>query len=447
MMFRVALAVAVSAAIVAGTQSGRAQSVASVAGVAPGGAVDYDRDVRPILAANCFGCHGPRQAQSGLRLDLRQNALRGGDYGVVIVPGKAAESKIIKRLTGLEAGIQMPPTGPLLPHEIEIIRAWIDAGAEMPGRATVAAGPARMTDAAVQRLIDAIAADDLHHVRTLLAANPTLARSEDGFGSSVLMHSASKGSIAIVQTLIGAGADVNAKNQRGATPLHWAVADPAKVKLLLGTGAAVDPKTVEGRTPLYVAATMAQGDASIRFLIEAGADVNAATLVGATPLFPAVNSSVETTRLLLDHGANPNHATRSGVTPILFTRDAAVVALLVARGADVRAQSKVGETALMDVAARGDLAAAKILLQHGADVNAVDHRGYTALVLAAQYDGDAVELVRLLLAHGADINATAQGETALSLAARRGETAVTKLLRAAAAAKRLERSRPSIAGR
>jgi cytochrome c553 len=33
--------------------------------------VDYDKDVRPILAASCFGCHGPRQQQSGLRLDLR----------------------------------------------------------------------------------------------------------------------------------------------------------------------------------------------------------------------------------------------------------------------------------------------------------------------------------------------------------------------------------------
>ena len=98
-------------------------------------AVDYERDVRPILAAHCFGCHGPRQQQSGLRLDLRQNALRGGDYGVVIVPGKAAESKLIKRLTGSEAGVQMPPTGPLPQHEIDVLRAWIDAGADMPGRA------------------------------------------------------------------------------------------------------------------------------------------------------------------------------------------------------------------------------------------------------------------------------------------------------------------------
>ena len=95
----------------------------------------------------------------------------------------------------------------------------------------------------------------------------------------------------------------------------------------------------------------------------------------------------------------------------------------------------------MDVAARGDLAAAKLLLARGADVNAVDHRGYTALVLAAHYDGDAVELVRLLLARGADPHAIAEGETALSLAARRGETEVTRILRAAVTSSRPSNSR------
>jgi uncharacterized protein len=116
----------------------------------------------------------------------------------------------------------------------------------------------------------------------------------------------------------------------------------------------------------------------------------------------------------------------------MFTRDMAIVELLVARGADVKARSKVGETALMDAAARGDRAASKLLLARGADVNAVDHRGYTPLIFAAHYDGDAIDLVRLLLSHGADIHAKAEGETALSLAARRGETEVTRVLRTAA---------------
>ena len=395
-------------------------------------AVDYERDVRPILAANCFGCHGPRQAQSGLRLDLRQNALRGGDYGVVIVPGKASESKLFKRVTGSEAGVRMPPTGPLPDHEIEVLQAWIDAGADMPGRADESGPAARETSPAVQRFIDAIARHDLSGVKGMVAGDPALAKSADGAGSTALMHAAASGTVPIMQALINGGADVNGKNSRAATALHWAAGDEAKVKLLLLNGAAVNAKTVEGRTPLYAAATMPGGAAAVRHLLEAGADVNAATLVGTTPLFPAVNVSAEMTRLLLDKGADVNRATLSGVTPIMFTRDAAIVQLLVAHGAEVKARSKVGETALMDAAARGDLAAAKLLVGRGADVNAVDHRGYTPLIFAAHYDGDAIELVRLLLSRGADIHARAEGETALSLAARRGETEVTKVLRAAA---------------
>lgn len=434
-MVRAAIAAAVSSVIATAVLSAQVQPGLQAGAVGTNRTIDFDTDVRPILAANCFGCHGPRQQQSGLRLDLRQNAMRGGDYGVVIVPGRSADSKLIKRLIGPEAGLQMPPTGRLPQHEIDVLRAWIDAGADMPGRAADTTLMARETDLAVQRLIDAIADDDLAGVKTLLAANQTLARSADGFGSTTLMHSASGGSVAIMQMLIDAGADVNAKNGRAATALHWAVADPAKVKLLLMNGAALDPKTVEGRTPLYAAATLAGGANSMRHLLEAGADVNAATLVGATPLVPAVNTSAEMTKLLLDKAADPNRATRSGVTPIMFTRDAAVVALLVAHGADVRARSKVGETALMDAATRGDLVAAKLLLDRGAEVNAADHRGYTPLLFAAQYDGDAVELVRLLLARGGDLTATAEGETALSLASKRGETGVTRMLREAAAAK------------
>lgn len=409
-------------------------SCATAAAQAPP-SVDYTRDVRPILAAHCFGCHGPRQQQSGLRLDLRQTALRGGDYGVVIVPGKSSESKLIKRLTGPEAGVQMPPTGPLAPHEIDVLRAWIDAGADMPGRALEAAASNAETPPATRAFIDAIARSDVDAVRRMLADDKTLAGAADNFGSTALMHAAADSSVSIMQSLIEAGADVKARNQRSATALHWAIGDASRVKLLLASGAPVDVKTVEGRTPLYAAATLATGTATLRLLLEAGADVNAATLVGATPLFPAVNASAEMTKLLLDAGADPNRATLSGVTPLLFTRDAAVVRLLVERGADVRARSKVGETALMDVAARGDLEAARLLLARAVDVNAVDHRGYTALILASHYEGDAAELVRLLLAHGADIAAVAEGETALSLAAKRGDSEVAKLLRAAAAAR------------
>ncbi|MCX6609268.1 MAG: hypothetical protein NTW74_00270, partial [Acidobacteria bacterium] len=58
---------------------------------AAGRAADYTQDVRPILARKCFACHGPGLQKSHLRLDRREDALRGGESGVpAIEPGKAA---------------------------------------------------------------------------------------------------------------------------------------------------------------------------------------------------------------------------------------------------------------------------------------------------------------------------------------------------------------------
>jgi ankyrin repeat protein len=237
-----------------------------------------------------------------------------------------------------------------------------------------------------------------------------------------------------MQAVIDAGADVNAKNMRQATALHWAVGDLSKVQVLLKNGAIVDAKAADGRTALFTAASLPQQVDVVRALLDAGADVHARTIGGVTPLFVAATTSAQMTKLLLDKGADPNAASLSGVRPIMQTRGADVVALLLERGADVNAKSKVNETALMDAAARGDLPAARLLVEKGAEINVADHRGFTPLILAAQYDGDADQLVRFLLARGADASAIAEGETALTLAAKRGDTAVGRTLRQAAAA-------------
>jgi len=74
-------------------------------------------------------------------------------------------------------------------------------------------------------------------------------------------------------------------------------------------------------------------------------------------------------------------------------------------------------------------------------VNAKDYRGYTPLMQAAQYDRDSPEMIRALLARGANANATAEGQTPASIAARRGDTELARLLRDAAAAARSHDSR------
>src|SRR5262249_38080696 len=91
--------------------------------------------IRPILAKNCFRCHGPKKQESGLRLHLKSAALAGGDNGPAILPGKGADSRLIRYVSGLDEDHLMPPEGagkPLSSEQIEILRAWIDRGATGP---------------------------------------------------------------------------------------------------------------------------------------------------------------------------------------------------------------------------------------------------------------------------------------------------------------------------
>ena len=100
----------------------------------PTPAVDYLRDVKPLLAKRCVACHGALQQKNGLRLDTAASMRRGGESGPAIVPGKPAESLLIQVVTG-EAGFRMPPAGdgtPLTAAELDLLRRWIDGGAAAP---------------------------------------------------------------------------------------------------------------------------------------------------------------------------------------------------------------------------------------------------------------------------------------------------------------------------
>src|SRR3954447_21271671 len=87
-------------------------------------------EVAKIFRSRCYGCHGPAQQMSGVRFDQRDAAMAGGYSGPVIVPGKSAESKLIKRVSGAPGVMVMPPSGPrLTAEEVGLLRAWIDSGA------------------------------------------------------------------------------------------------------------------------------------------------------------------------------------------------------------------------------------------------------------------------------------------------------------------------------
>jgi hypothetical protein len=100
--------------------------------------VQFARDIRPLLSENCYACHGPdaKKREADLRFDLEDAAKadRGGYQA--IVPGNSSESEMYLRVSAEDPEFRMPPTSSghaLKPDEIELLRRWIDEGAEWQG--------------------------------------------------------------------------------------------------------------------------------------------------------------------------------------------------------------------------------------------------------------------------------------------------------------------------
>ncbi len=337
--------------------------------------VDFNRDIKPIFEQHCLGCHGKTQQQSGLRLDKRQNALRGGDYGAVIMPGDSASSKLILRVAGSDAGLQMPPTGPLETSDIGLLRAWIDQGGDFPD---VPIGGEEHTvvkrlDPKAQALLDAVRSGDASAVKKMLRADKSLASTSDASDSTVLMHAAIRGETEIVKLLLDAGADPNAKNKRNGTALLWAIADIGTMRLLLDHGADPNVSSIEGRTALYLAASQPGGSDVVKLLLDKGAKAGGKDLSGRTPLIAAsAIGNVEVMRLLVASGASVNKGMGSGGTPLLSavaSRNPRAVAYLIEQGADVNVRTKRGETALDSAASWGSVEIVKMLIEKGAKIN------------------------------------------------------------------------------
>lgn len=222
---------------------------------------------------------------------------------------------------------------------------------------------------------------------TLLAVGTALlllATSARAFAADLrLVDAARRADWSSTQTLLQAGADVNARHPDGATALTWAVYHD-------------HAETVDR-------------------LIAAGADVNVANQYGETPLSVAChNRSAAVAARLLKAGANPNLPKPDGETVLMTVADMGggtatdnlgFANLLIAAGADVNArETHTGQTALMWAAVRGDLPVATVLVEAGADIHAVTTSGSTPLHFAVQQG--ALPVARLLLEAGANPNAT-----------------------------------------
>ncbi len=261
-------------------------------------------------------------------------------------------------------------------------------------------------------------------------------------------------------------ANVNARQPDGATALHWAAHrdDLETAALLLDAGADVNAANDLGVTPLVLA--IVNGNAAmVDTLLAARANANVAALsTGETPLMAAARTGHATiVRALLAHGADVNVAeTAHGQTALMWAAargHSAVVSTLIEVNADVKKRSnasrrlvyvgprgggggarashvsdlpgvhEVGEggfSPLLFAARSGDAESARLLIRAGADPNDAGADGTTALIVAAHSGNGAVAAA--LLENGADPNAANTGYSAVHAAVLRGDLQLVKAL-------------------
>ncbi len=95
--------------------------------------IEYKIHVEPIFRRHCYDCHGPKRQQADLRLDTREGALAGGNSGLPLLEGPAKDNELIARVTSDDDEFRMPRyEEPLSAFEIEILKRWIDQGADWP---------------------------------------------------------------------------------------------------------------------------------------------------------------------------------------------------------------------------------------------------------------------------------------------------------------------------
>jgi ankyrin repeat protein len=282
------------------------------------------------------------------------------------------------------------------------------------------------------------AADDGDRVRLAAALDQGLepdpaVRSDEKYspewGSTPLHYAARSGRGEAAALLLSRGANANAANDMGATPLHRAVEWPVVVDVLLERGVDANARDDRGRTPLHWAAAYPTPQVAQR-LLAAGADVNAADAQGLTPLHVAARwGNAQVLEVLVQQGGESQRQAAMGITPLhLAAREGheEAAAVLLRHGAATSADA-FGLTPLHTAAAHRKTAVVRRLIEHGADVRAADGGGWTALHHAGR-DG-VVELAQLLLSHRADPNAPdLQGRSPLHIAAANGHRAMVDTL-------------------
>ena len=252
-------------------------------------------------------------------------------------------------------------------------------------------------DPLVELLAAEVSRKDLNGVRALVKAGADVNARKEGGAPIIWLATDDR----ILELLVDAGGDINARWDDVTMLHHAAMVDYDRVRLLLGHGADPNARNAHGETPLFYAGSSGKAEI-VELLIMNGANIDVQRLDGWTTLHRVI---------------------------IARHYDAAEV--LVRLGADLELRENIGMTPLIFAVNMYDLTKRDILgllITHGADVNAPgSHSGWRPIHSAASHGSN--ELIRRLVDAGADLKArTEDGETAWDVAARWGHAATAQLL-------------------
>lgn len=381
----------------------------------------FETEIAPLLRRECIDCHGPALQMSGLRLDRREDALQ------VIESGSSEDSLLILRLVDKDLGVLMPPKfgdgSGLAEKDIVVLRAWIDAGAKWPDKVNLAEqSPQSKETIRVAAFRSFIRNGEFRKVEELLEADPNQLRIPNDHGSTALHAACLYGDAQLVSTLIDWGANVNASDNEGVTPLMLAVNDIEKVRVLLKAGADKYAVSKLEKTPLEIAATYSGNIEVVRLLLFPPTQKSKTQL--------AVNRALENAARVLDIEMVKELVANGGTVKnpdlFFFTRSGSpdlVKQLLQSVGSDQ--MQLMLDAALAAAAVEGSSDNLRMLLDRGANPT-------QALAVAAYSEYANPSKVKLLLDAGADPNKPTRimrgNELPLDMAKRHGHPEVVDLL-------------------
>lgn len=309
---------------------------------------------------------------------------------------------------------------------------------------TLAGEPAASSAAFVQAIRDG----DATAVQKLLKTGVDL-QSRDARGNTALHWAALANDARLVSRLLAAGADARATNAVGATALHYGTGSGSIVRGLLRAGADPNAKSLNGASPLHSAAARPNGYPAVKLLLDAGAGANVPRSLFASgvsvptsdpaslsisPLALAIYyGDPRSAALLLDQGAEPRGT--NGFTPMAaaaFSGRGEWVANLARRGVQVNFDEGFVGHALNNLLYAGHRRFVPVVLEHGSDLHQTTSIGERTppMVFAAYTETADLSVAKALLARRLNVNEpTSAGHTALDWAMKRGETPLVAYLR------------------